>query len=63
MTTMLVTNGSLLTEEWLTRMRPYLDWMTFSIDASRDEVCHYNLKLSLNLFIVIPSGVNTSKAH
>ena len=38
MTTSIVTNGSLIDEEWLTEMRPHLDWLGLSIDASNDVI-------------------------
>lgn len=34
MTTMIVTNGSRLTEDFLDRLKPYLDWVTLSIDST-----------------------------
>lgn len=33
LTTMIVTNGSKLTNQWLTNNEPYLDWITISIDS------------------------------
>jgi radical S-adenosyl methionine domain-containing protein 2 len=33
MTTMIVTNGVMLTDTWLERMQGYLDWVTISIDT------------------------------
>lgn len=33
MTTSIITNGSLLTEDWLIEMKPYLDWIGLSIDS------------------------------
>lgn len=33
MTTMIVTNGSKLSEKWLKNIAPYLDWITLSIDS------------------------------
>ena len=36
LTTSIVSNGTRMTEEWLTKMRPYLDWLGLSIDASND---------------------------
>ncbi|KAG2433539.1 hypothetical protein HYH02_012656 [Chlamydomonas schloesseri] len=36
--TSLVTNGSLMTEEWLRRMQGHLDWLAFSVDASDDAL-------------------------
>jgi radical S-adenosyl methionine domain-containing protein 2 len=38
MTTSIVSNGTRMTEDWLRRMRPYLDWLGLSIDASNDEM-------------------------
>ena len=38
LTTSIVSNGTKMTEEWLTKMRPYLDWLGLSIDASNDEM-------------------------
>lgn len=38
LTTMMVTNGGLLTKPKLAELRPHLDWLTFSIDASRDDL-------------------------
>ena len=38
MTTSIVSNGTKMTEEWLTKMRPYLDWLGLSVDASTDEM-------------------------
>ena len=38
MTTSIVSNGTKMTEEWLTKMRPYLDWLGLSVDASNDEM-------------------------
>ena len=38
LTTSIVSNGTKMTEEWLTKMRPYLDWLGLSIDASNDEI-------------------------
>lgn len=35
-TTSIITNGSLLTTEWLTKMRPYLDWVGVSVDSLSD---------------------------
>jgi radical S-adenosyl methionine domain-containing protein 2 len=32
-TTSIITNGSLLTQEWLAEMMPYLDWIGISIDS------------------------------
>ncbi len=38
LTTSIVSNGTRMTEEWLTKMRPHLDWLGLSIDASDDEL-------------------------
>jgi radical S-adenosyl methionine domain-containing protein 2 len=38
MTTSIVSNGTGMTREWLTRMRPHLDWLGLSIDASNDMI-------------------------
>ena len=38
LTTSIVSNGTKMTEEWMTRMRPHLDWLGLSIDASNDEM-------------------------
>jgi len=38
MTTSIVSNGTRMTEVWLRRMRPHLDWLGLSIDASNDEM-------------------------
>jgi radical S-adenosyl methionine domain-containing protein 2 len=38
LTTSIVSNGTRMTEEWLVRMRPHLDWLGLSIDASNDEM-------------------------
>ena len=38
MTTSIVSNGTRMTEGWLTKMRPHLDWLGLSIDASNDEM-------------------------
>ena len=38
LTTSIVSNGTKMTEEWLTKMRPYLDWLGLSIDASDDGI-------------------------
>jgi len=40
MVTSIVSNGSRMTREWLKDMRPYLDWLGISIDASNDEMHH-----------------------
>ena len=32
-TTSIITNGSMITEEWLIKMQPYLDWIGVSIDS------------------------------
>ncbi|APG66510.1 hypothetical protein LPB136_13545 [Tenacibaculum todarodis] len=37
MTTMLVTNGSKLTDEFLIDNKPYLDWIALSVDSLEDE--------------------------
>jgi radical S-adenosyl methionine domain-containing protein 2 len=33
LTTSIITNGSLLTDQWLSEMRPYLDWVGLSVDS------------------------------
>ena len=38
LTTSIVSNGTRMTDDWLTRMRPHLDWIGLSIDASDDEM-------------------------
>ena len=38
LTTSIVSNGTRMTEDWLTKMRPHLDWLGLSIDASNDEM-------------------------
>ena len=38
MTTSIVSNGTGMSKEWLTRMRSHLDWIGLSIDASEDEI-------------------------
>jgi len=38
LTTSIVSNGTRMSEEWLTKMRPHLDWLGVSIDASNDEM-------------------------
>ncbi|MEO2120205.1 MAG: viperin family antiviral radical SAM protein [Candidatus Poseidoniia archaeon] len=38
LTTSIVSNGTRMTENWLTKMRPHLDWLGLSIDASNDEL-------------------------
>lgn len=38
LTTSIVSNGTRMTEEWLTKMQPHLDWLGLSIDASNDEM-------------------------
>jgi len=38
LTTSIVSNGTRMTEEWLTKIRPHLDWLGLSIDASNDEL-------------------------
>ncbi len=42
LTTSIVSNGTKMAEEWLTKMRPYLDWLGLSIDASNDEM-HFSM--------------------
>lgn len=37
LTTSIITNGSLLSEKWLTKIRPYLDWVGISIDSLNPE--------------------------
>lgn len=37
MTTMIVTNGSKLSEQFLKENKPYLDWIAVSIDSLKDE--------------------------
>ncbi|MCX7549018.1 viperin family antiviral radical SAM protein [Xanthomarina sp. F1114] len=37
MTTMIVTNGSKLTEEFLKENKPYLDWIAVSVDSLEEE--------------------------
>lgn len=37
LTTSIITNGSLLTDQWLSDMRPYLDWIGVSIDSVLPE--------------------------
>ena len=39
MTTSMVTNGTMLTEQWLDRITAYLDWLAFSIDSA-DPTTH-----------------------
>ncbi len=36
-TTSIITNGSLLTEAWLSEMMPYLDWVGLSVDSLNDN--------------------------
>ena len=36
--TSIVSNGTKMTEEWLLRMAPHLDWLGLSIDASNDKI-------------------------
>lgn len=38
LTTSIVSNGTRMSEEWLIKMRPYLDWLGLSIDASNDNL-------------------------
>lgn len=38
MTTSIVSNGTNMTREWLESMRPYLDWLGLSVDASNDQI-------------------------
>jgi len=38
LTTSIVSNGTRMTRDWLERMRPHLDWLGLSIDASNDEL-------------------------
>jgi radical S-adenosyl methionine domain-containing protein 2 len=38
LTTALVTNGSLLSEELITRLRPVMDWITLSVDSARPQI-------------------------
>lgn len=38
MTTSIVSNGTGMTRDWLKQMRPHLDWLGLSIDASTDEL-------------------------
>lgn len=33
LTTSIITNGSLLTDEWLKKMKPFLDWIGVSVDS------------------------------
>ena len=42
LTTSIVSNGHRMDEIWLRKMRPYLDWLGLSIDASNDKI-HYLL--------------------
>lgn len=42
MTTMVVTNGSILSEEFLKTNRPYLDWIALSIDSLN---CNTNIEI------------------
>lgn len=37
MTTMIVTNGSGLTDDYLSSLRPHLDWVTLSIDSLNEQ--------------------------
>jgi len=36
--TSIVSNGTKMTEEWLLKMAPHLDWLGLSIDASNDKI-------------------------
>ncbi len=38
MATSIVSNGTGMSEGWLSGMKPYLDWIGLSIDASSDEI-------------------------
>ena len=38
LTTSIVSNGTRMSKEWLIRMRPHLDWIGLSIDASDDGI-------------------------
>ena len=38
MVTSIVSNGTNMTIEWLTEMRPHLDWLGLSVDASNDQI-------------------------
>lgn len=38
MVTSIVSNGTNMTKEWLTEMRPHLDWLGLSVDASNDQM-------------------------
>ena len=38
MTTSIVSNGTNMTKQWLESMRPHLDWLGLSVDASNDEI-------------------------
>ena len=38
MTTSIVSNGTNMTKQWLEYMRPHLDWLGLSVDASNDEI-------------------------
>ena len=38
MTTSIVSNGTNMTRQWLEYMRPHLDWLGLSVDASNDEI-------------------------
>jgi radical S-adenosyl methionine domain-containing protein 2 len=61
-TTSIITNGSLLTTEWLTKMRPYLDWVGVSVDSlseitqqrigriTKDTVQYYELISGIKKF-------------
>ena len=38
MTTSIVSNGTRMTREWLESMKPHLDWLGLSVDASDDKI-------------------------
>ena len=38
MVTSIVSNGTNMTKQWLEYMRPHLDWLGLSVDASNDEI-------------------------
>ena len=38
MTTSIVSNGTRMNRAWLEEMKPYLDWLGLSIDASNDTL-------------------------
>lgn len=62
LTTSIITNGYLLTEEWLSEMMPYLDWIGVSVDSlipetqrkigriSKKQMDYYGLIDSIKLF-------------